>query len=41
MLLKSMPTDKAPSVDGFLIEFFTQHWEEVKGDVIADVLDFK
>ncbi|XP_075103570.1 uncharacterized protein LOC142178139 [Nicotiana tabacum] len=26
--VKSMPTDKAPGVVGFPIEFITQHWEE-------------
>ncbi|XP_019244265.1 PREDICTED: uncharacterized protein LOC109224132 [Nicotiana attenuata] len=39
-VIKSMPTDKAPGVDGFPIEFFNQQWEEVKDDVITDVLDF-
>ncbi|XP_019261944.1 PREDICTED: uncharacterized protein LOC109239802 [Nicotiana attenuata] len=38
--IKSMYTDKALGVDGFPIEFFTQHWDEVKDDVLADVLDF-
>ncbi|XP_075099139.1 uncharacterized protein LOC142176006 [Nicotiana tabacum] len=39
-VVKSMPTNKAPNVDGFPIESFTQHWEEVKGDVLANVLVF-
>lgn len=38
--IKSMPTDKVSGVDGFPIEFFTQYWEEVKSDVLEDVLGF-
>lgn len=30
-----MPHDKAPGVDGFPIEFFTKHWQEV-GNHICD-----
>lgn len=38
--IKSMSTNKAPGIDEFPIEFFNQHWEEVKEDVITDVLSF-
>ncbi|XP_019257697.1 PREDICTED: uncharacterized protein LOC109235907 [Nicotiana attenuata] len=38
--IKSMPTNKAPGVDGFPVEFYTSQWEVIKADVIADVLDF-
>lgn len=41
MLLKVMPLDKTPSVDGFLVEFFTQHWSILKANVVgAIILEF-
>lgn len=38
--LKDMPTDKAPGVDGFPVEFFTKNWEIIKSDVLAATKEF-
>lgn len=38
--VKDMPKDKAPEVDGFLVEFFTRNWEIVKEDIVKAVKDF-
>nr|XP_009770787.1 PREDICTED: uncharacterized protein LOC104221414 [Nicotiana sylvestris] len=38
--IKDMPTDKAPGIDGFPIEFFTRNWDLVKNDIYAAVQSF-
>lgn len=38
--IKDMPHEKAPGVDGFPVEFFTKHWQEVGDDVCDAVKQF-
>lgn len=38
--VKSMPLYKSLGIDGFLIEFFSTHWDIVKKDVVGVVQDF-
>nr|XP_016511332.1 PREDICTED: uncharacterized protein LOC107828514 [Nicotiana tabacum] len=38
--VKDMPNDKAPGVDGFLVEFFKMHWNEVRQEVYEVVVFF-
>lgn len=38
--IRDMPKDKAPGVDGFLIEFFTKNWATVEDDVLVAVQKF-
>ncbi|KAK6789615.1 hypothetical protein RDI58_013415 [Solanum bulbocastanum] len=38
--IKGMPLDKTAWVDGFPVEFFTQHWSLIKIDVICVVMVF-
>ncbi|XP_060182229.1 uncharacterized protein LOC132611886 [Lycium barbarum] len=38
--IKGMPSDKAPGVDGFPIEFFTKNWVEIGEDVYQAVTQF-
>lgn len=34
-VIKDMPTDRAPSPDGFIGIFFQKAWEIIKGDIMA------
>ncbi|XP_060183587.1 uncharacterized protein LOC132613540 [Lycium barbarum] len=38
--VRDMPSDKAPGVDGYPVEFFTQNWDLVKHDVVQAVKEF-
>ena len=38
--LISLPTNKAPRLDGFLSFIFQIYWEVVKGDVVKAVREF-
>lgn len=39
-VLKDMPNDKAPAIDGFLAEFFRTYWGTIEEEVIKVVKEF-
>lgn len=39
-LIKAMPKNKSPGVDGFPIEFFTKNWDLVGKDILLTVKQF-